>query len=257
MTDPSQRRHVLLQAAHNFRDLGGYWTSDGLCVRRCALFRSDSLQDLTDTDIRKLRDDLGVTTVVDLRTEDEVRVEGQGGVSEGPVRYVNLPIDAESRGPTEYIASIMEDLVARYRSYLVASGPSIARLIELAGDPANHPLVFYCAAGKDRTGVSASIMLSALRVPRESIVSDYAATADHMGPILARLRRRPSYARLIRDYPDTVFEARRETMWAFLTRMDEEWGSPVDWLRSVGVGREAIRNLRQALLVSPQHVTKS
>src|SRR3954463_14767632 len=64
---------VELEGAANVRDVGGI---PG--VRSGVLLRSDNLQGLTPTDVVRLTRELGVSLVVDLRTAEEVRLEGPG-----------------------------------------------------------------------------------------------------------------------------------------------------------------------------------
>ena len=66
-------RHIPLEGAVNFRDLGGYETTDGRKIRWRTLFRADGLSRLTDNDRATMRQ-LGVATVIDLRSSHEVKV---------------------------------------------------------------------------------------------------------------------------------------------------------------------------------------
>ena len=63
-------RHVRLEGALNVRDLGGLSTLDGKLTRHGLLFRADTLAHLTAADQARLGA-LGLTTVIDLRTEEE------------------------------------------------------------------------------------------------------------------------------------------------------------------------------------------
>jgi len=44
----------------------------------------------------------------------------------------------------------------------------------------NVPLAFNCSAGKDRTGIAAALILTALGVPRATVIADYAATYRYL-----------------------------------------------------------------------------
>src|SRR4029453_15897332 len=67
MTD--QPRWLPLDGAANARDLGGLPTDGGGETAAHRLLRSDNLQGLTPGDVRFLVDDVGLRTVVDLRTD--------------------------------------------------------------------------------------------------------------------------------------------------------------------------------------------
>ena len=81
MTDA---RWVELSGADNVRDLGGLPTTDGRAVQPARLLRADSLQTLTEDDIRLLVDDLRVRAVADLRSGIEVSGEGPGPLTDEP-----------------------------------------------------------------------------------------------------------------------------------------------------------------------------
>lgn len=44
------------------------------------------------------------------------------------------------------------------------------------------PLAFNCSAGKDRTGLAAALILTALGVPRETIIEDYLLSNRYYKP---------------------------------------------------------------------------
>ena len=67
-----------------------------------------------------------------------------------------------------------------YIQMLDVGAPALSESLRVLADPAQVPAVFHCAAGKDRTGVLAAIVLSLLGVDEETIVGDYALTAAAM-----------------------------------------------------------------------------
>src|SRR4029077_15672654 len=67
---------IELEGAVNVRDLGDLPTEDGQKTVRARLLRADNLQDLSAADVRKLVHDIGVTTVVDLRSSHDLAAEG-------------------------------------------------------------------------------------------------------------------------------------------------------------------------------------
>jgi protein-tyrosine phosphatase len=78
-----------LDGAVNVRDLGALATRDGRFTVPGRLLRGDNLQDLSPADVRRLVDDIGVTTVIDLRSPHEVAAEGPGPLTTAaPVRHL-------------------------------------------------------------------------------------------------------------------------------------------------------------------------
>lgn len=164
----------------NFRDLGGYATRDGGRVRTGILFRSGVLTYLTAQDHAALAP-LGIRTIVDLRRDDEIAAEPTTWAA--PVRQLSWQLDesiaSSQRGaPWEHAAS-----GEAMRAWLTGSYPSMADwmtravrgLLDAVIDGAT-PLVFHCAAGKDRTGFCAAILLGLAGVDEATILADYALT---------------------------------------------------------------------------------
>ncbi|WP_267201966.1 tyrosine-protein phosphatase [Limosilactobacillus kribbianus] len=175
-----------IHSGYNFRDLGGYQTTDGQTVKWRRLLRTGSLAELDNQDLTKLAQ-IPVTVDIDLR--------GFAEISKDPDRvpaganYYHLPVFVEdetdaSHSDTE-IAKRMSKPGNGYRHMLevyerMATMPSakkayqemFARLIANETGAA----IFHCTAGKDRTGMAAFLLLSALNVPRETILQDYLLT---------------------------------------------------------------------------------
>jgi protein-tyrosine phosphatase len=170
---PGRRVHRL-EGAYNLRDLGDLPTEDGGRTRTGRVFRSDSLQSVTAADAALLHDRLGVRFLVDLRGEDEVASEGRGLLADRDVRYVNLPLVQEDGSLLSYLEDGRTvDLVPRYLSYLDSPGRTMLRAIELISEAETAPTVFFCAAGKDRTGVLSALILRLVGVAPKAVVDDY------------------------------------------------------------------------------------
>jgi protein-tyrosine phosphatase len=172
-------RHVPLAGQPNFRDLGGYAAGDGRRIKWGAVYRSGELSQLSDDDLGKLGE-LGIRTVVDFRSPEEVSARGQGRLPSG-AQLVPLPI-ASSDMFSKLIPMFLEgdfsqvppDLLEQVNRMLVREfTEEYASLLHALSDPANRPLVFHCTQGKDRAGFGAAMVLSALGVPWETVLDDY------------------------------------------------------------------------------------
>src|SRR4051795_455019 len=190
-------RHLSLEGASNFRDLGGYLTGDGHTVRWRQIFRSNHLGHLTEADTVTLRQ-LGVRTAFDFRGREE-RGAALCGVPEITVH--SLPIEptvvaalrARLAGGSLSAEDALEIMRESYRNYVRLSTDSFRSLFtHLLDDRA--PLVIHCTAGKDRTGFACALILHALGVPDEIIHDDYLLTN--------RFYRRDASAS--NDFPDDV-----------------------------------------------------
>lgn len=244
---PDRPDVLLLAGAMNFRDLGGYHTADGRRTRSGLVFRSNSLQELTDEDLDILRSDLRVATVLDLRSPKEIARDGVGPFVDEALHYVNVPFLHEQKD-SGAPGRIQEGLVARYFSYLTVAADNVVRALEMIADPDNLPLVFHCSAGKDRTGVLAALVLGCVGVDPEHVVADYAAKQNVRDEIVAFLRRRPTYTDLVDDMDPKSLESEPDTMREFLRILEERHGGTRRWALDHGMSEEALRRLEDLLL---------
>ena len=182
-------RRLELERAWNFRDLGGYRARDGRAVRWRRLFRADGLDRLTEADLRQI-ETLGLRTVIDLRTEDEV-ARGRLAPTAGEPAWHHLPMldvlpPRRSTRPGPGPAYVAD----QYLAMTASAAGSVAAFLELVCTPDAYPLVFHCFAGKDRTGILTALVLGLLGVADADIVEDYALSRAAMHPLLAWLRAR-------------------------------------------------------------------
>jgi protein-tyrosine phosphatase len=239
-------RHIELDGAVNFRDIGGYVTSTGQSVRWGAVYRADGLSDLSEADHAIMRS-LGIRTVIDLRTTFEFE-NGTFPTSEVPVSLHHLPL-MESVPDPKHFKTIPGFLASSYVEMLEQAGPHIAFALTLLASPENQPAIVHCTVGKDRTGVLVAVILGVLGIDDQTIIDDYALSARAMDEVRERLVRRfPDAEDLIRDHADEILSARPENMEFLLAGVHQQWGSMEDYARSIGVSSEAIASLRSALL---------
>lgn len=240
------RRQIDLAGCLNFRDLGGYPTRAGGQVRWRRLFRSDGLHLLTGDDIRRLRDEIRLAEVVDLRSSAELASEGRGMLAAEPMRFHHLPLfDGETREHRARAAEIT--LADRYALMAEFAADRIAAVVTALAQ-AGGPAVFHCAAGKDRTGVISAILLGLLDVPDEVIVADYAATQENLDAIVDRLMSLDGYRQMLASLPPDTLHAKPETMVSLLTRLRERFGSIEGYAREAGVRDDAIARLRAGMV---------
>ena len=256
-------RWIELDGAVNVRDCGGLATDDGRLIMQRRLLRGDNLQDLSADDVKLLVEDIGVTTVVDLRSPAEVESEGPGPLTRvGSVRHAYHSVLPEGGRATDVAAAALasrrdgalarysEDLRTGYYLGYLEDRPDqvVAALRAIAQSPG--AALVHCAAGKDRTGVVVALALTAAGVRRDAVVADYVASAERMGAILDRLRASPTYAADIDARPTAADDdaPRARTMAAFLDQAGARYGGVLAWLSGHGFGPADVRSLRLKLL---------
>lgn len=272
-----------LEGTANTRDVGGLPTVDGRRIRPGVLLRSDNLQDLTASDVHRLVDDLGLRTVVDLRSSGEVHLTGPTPLA-GLVRHVQLSLIPEWDGepdraeveravealtdepePAEPAVDVdaalpqladfdrrdrsdPSDLTGHYVGYVTAAGRNVAQALRVLADPASGPTLVHCAAGKDRTGVVVALALSLAGVQRDAVVADYLRSAERAARILARLQATEAYGPSLAGVPVDDVRPRRESIEGFLAYVDRAYGGPHGLAMALGVTEEEVARLGVRLL---------
>jgi protein tyrosine/serine phosphatase len=251
-----------LEGAANARDVGGLPTEDGRKIATRTLLRADNLQGLTPADVKLLVDELGLSTVVDLRSTHEVVSEGPGPLTAvGSVRHVHHSVLPEGGEATDVAADALysrrrraldrypdDPMCALYLGYLEDRPDSVVGALRTVGQTSGAALV-HCAAGKDRTGVVVALSLSVAGVPRDAVIADYAASAERISAILARLRASPTYAADLAQRPgDDTHRPRPETMAAFLEQIDHRYGGVLRYLATHGFDAAEADGLRDRLI---------
>lgn len=234
----------MLTGVFNFRDLGGLPTADGRVTRSGRLFRSDTLQALTPEDVHYLATTLGLKAIIDLRLAREVAEEGRGPLAahEG-IAYFNAPLEMASVENVDP-ALVLHDLYAGCLQRGEVLAHAIDRLAEFAGQPA----LIHCAAGKDRTGVLAALVLKFTGVSDDVIVADYMASAPNMPRMLERFASWPTYRDHLAAMPPQVYAVEEAPLRHFLDVLDRRHGGAQAWARSNGVSEETLRTIREGLL---------
>jgi protein-tyrosine phosphatase len=238
-------RLIALEGAVNFRDLGGYTTPDGQRTRWRVLFRADGLGELTGADLAIMRE-LGIRTVVDLRSGDEVE-QSRFDVDAHPVAFHHFPF-IKALPSVEDFERAPGFLGAQYTEMLDDATPQIVGALTALAAPDARPAVFHCTAGKDRTGLLSALVLSLLGVPEETVVADYALSGEAMARLRAKLMvKYPDGKTLIAD-SDAVFSADPANMVALFAHLRARYGTVATYASDVGIPDDVVSRLREALL---------
>jgi protein-tyrosine phosphatase len=213
------RRFPEVPSALNFRDMGGHTTASGRRTRWNTLYRSGTTHAMTAADLQALKS-CGIRYAYDLRSNPERQehpsaLRGIPGIDYQFVEHEALPGDvkrlmanSESR-PTQSKSM----MISAYRTIPIEFLNAFKTLFTHL-EKGYLPLVFNCTAGKDRTGVAAALILTALGVPREVIIEDYVLSNvcfDHSCEIL------------VNGSLATLFTAANRDMWEPLMRVDADY----------------------------------
>lgn len=281
MSDPSSHfslpspPFLKIEGVPNFRDIGGYAVSapeasanennpTSLSVRQKFLFRSGTLTHLTSRGAETLVDDLGVRTIYDLRS---VTQTAKQPTPPALLANNNVQIDPNPVFPMTELSP--ERLVARYRQYMSDSGSdgfvaayseilrsgraAFRRVFEHVRDRPQEPLLFHCAAGKDRTGVLAALLLLTAGVAEDVVAREYALTDVGLGeklkePYIKSLLKDPNFAN---DRPgvERMLSAKESYMAATIKWLEKEYGGVQGYLRkALELREDDIAKIRKSLV---------
>ncbi len=252
-------RHLALEAVFNFRDLGGLRNRSGNRIVRGLIFRSDSLHQASTLDVEALAA-LGLRTVIDLRTEYEQDQYGIADAAAIGATLVHLPLISTlwPLDGVDHDTDPIPYLVDRYHEMtdgLPAVVPLIVRSVANLDDAV--PLAFHCAAGKDRTGVIAAILLSLLEVSIGDIAHDYHLTSAAMPAMMAwRASQRAAreaagtadaFDSMV-DHPPAFVTCPPDAMTIFLTELLDQFGGVESLAESLGVDDDELARFRQRMI---------
>ncbi len=241
------KRLITLEGGSNFRDLGGY-PAGRKHVKWGKIFRSADISKLTDNDLTKLSQ-LHLAVVCDLRGPDEVK----NGPDKIPsqTRYLNLPAGSEQLKINPNFNQINADSMMRsiyaQTSYLKAKyRPMFDEMLQM---PTDQALMFHCTAGKDRTGIGAALILSALGVDKKYIIADYTATdvfwkltREKMLQAMASRGGNPEKLR-------ALLEAQPAYIQSFFDTIDKNFGSMDNFLhQELGLSNTQLKKLKKQYL---------
>ena len=249
----SYPRLIHFESVPNFRDLGGYRTRDGRAVAWRRLFRSAALHSMSRSDIARLKEDIRPRAVIDLRTPREVTKQRELSVlGEVGARYHNVPFRPDSSDYLKQETELFRDATDLGELYLYRIrgqefGKRLVDSLALIADRNNHPLVFHCSVGKDRTGVLAAMLLAAAGVIDEDIIHDYTLSAPFMPELRDRWRNDPAAPPEVKEVPDFQWEASAESMARFLALLRRDYGSTTGYLKAHGADDALLQRLEEAL----------
>lgn len=264
--DMPAERVIDLDGTTNTRDIGGYETRDGRTLLWRQIIRSEKLSRLTAHDFQML-EEIGIRTVIDLRTHKEHRKSPTVWMGDHPPRFFHFPIgDASNDWFQAQRAMIKRNqftekqsralMVDGYHMIATEGVESYRKLMEVVKDPDNWPLLMHCSAGKDRAGVAAALILEAVGVERQTIMDDYLLSnelgrSQDKAELMARESRKNRRGRAspTADAWFPVVGVDSEMLEAFYATVEHGYGSVDGFLERLGMDTPAREALTQSLTI--------
>lgn len=227
-------RHIPLGEMNNLRDLGGYPASDGHTTAWERLLRGDSPIGLSEEDLRWLVD-RDITTVIDLRSDEEIARSPDQLASEPNFHYFHSPLLGGERLP-----NLEADVALAYFNTLDRKTSPCQALRLIAQAPGG--VLFHCTAGKDRTGMIAALLLSLVGVSRPNVLADYQVSEVYLAKIIAEIKE------FFPDLAPFAGQSKSAYMDGCLDLLEKAYGTVPNYLRAVGLSEGEVDALRTKVL---------
>ena len=244
MTLTITNRELKLEVAHNVRHMAGYATRDGRTTSDAAV-RSAGLHRLTEAGVGHLSDH-GITAIVDLRSTVERERDATPSLAHTTIRHINSAVFEQDQSPVGQDAEFPGYFVV-YQRMLETGRDAYRTLFETISETEGRVL-FHCAAGKDRTGVAAALMLSLAGVSDEDIVEDYALSGELLAPMFDEWLPRMKERGIDIDRARKLLASPREDMQNTLRHIETFYRGPAGYMDSIGLSAATISAVKARLV---------
>ena len=227
-------KRYLVDSIENMRDIGGY-QAKGKKLQYGKLIRSNLPNKITQEDVEELKE-LGIKKVIDLRTEEEVKNKISVFENDDCFKLFHYEMNGGGKIPES-----CEMVSTSYMNML--EGKDIIRNIFKLLAENNDGILYFCNAGKDRTGVITALILMTLGVKKEDIISDYALSSTYMKDFLEDFAQESSN----KDIKD-IITPKTQYMEQFLNDFETKYSNIDNYLNIIGVKEEEITKIREKYL---------
>ncbi|MGO4710500.1 tyrosine-protein phosphatase [Chryseobacterium sp. 2TAF14] len=250
----SLKRVVKMEGAYNFRDTGGYKTTDGKEVALGRVFRSDAIDKLSDKDLKTFKNKK-ITTVVDFRGIEEAKKAPD--ILPENTNYLLCPAGSNNLPTAQDMVKFLKDKNFLFDMYGEGGLPYFGEryrslFVQLLALKPDESLLFHCTGGRDRTGMASALFLKILGVPQDVIESDYVASNFYLAknPTMKNMYSGLSkMAGMSEAEIKAQMELRPELIRNFFAAINKKYGSVENFFQvEMGIGPREIVVLKQKYL---------
>jgi protein-tyrosine phosphatase len=234
---------VTLEVVHNVRHLGGRRLGSGGVTTASDVFRAASLKDLAPSGAETLVS-LGITTIVDLRSPQEWQRDATPDLRAYGIKVIEAAVYSGSVAPSDYKNFPGHRVL--YRSLLRRGAPAYATLATTLAE-VEGGVLFHCAAGKDRTGLAAALLLALAGADEDEILADYTLSEEMLAPVREGWIARAADNGIDPEIAEDMMSARAEVMSETLRHLEDEWGGAEGYFARAGLSVATLDAARRRL----------
>jgi protein-tyrosine phosphatase len=243
MTLTTSTRELTIEVAYNVRHLGGYHAEKGRTTSE-AIIRSAGLHRLTTAGMRSLAD-AGVRMVVDLRSQVEKERDVTPDLAPVGITRIEAPVFEQDASPVG-LASEFPGYAVVYERMLNSGRAAYRALFETIAST-DGGLLFHCAAGKDRTGVAAALLLGVVGVSDETIVEDFVLTERLLEPMIAEWLPKMAERGISEEQGRALMATKPSDMASTVAHIQTRFGGAEGYMQEIGMSGPTISALKGRL----------
>lgn len=221
----------------NARDIGGYVTSDNSIVKMHRFIRTANLENISQQDIENIYD-YGVRIDIDLRAEVERKTNEDVFVHDSRFKYVSIDLCSKlNLTNIEEEEQLLNDMSELYIWLIDNAKEQLKEMFELFANHLDEGILFHCSAGKDRTGVTAALLLDLAGVSEDDIIQDYSESYENNYPMFKEICEQGN------EKEKMAIASNPSSMRVFLDYLKEHYHSTKDYLLHIGLSEKQINDI--------------
>ena len=228
-------RRYLTNSIENMRDLGGYTSKYGK-IKYGKIVRSNVPTNLNTNELAYLKS-IGIKTIIDLRSKDETNKVVSAFENNPFFDVFHYEISGGEKIPDS-----PENVPISYMQMLEQK-ESIYHIFKKLAEEENG-IIYFCNAGKDRTGVVTALILMALGVKKEDIISDYVLSAKYLKDMIDTFE-----SHYDKENIREIITPKEEYMRKFLQYFDKKYNNINQYLYKIGITDNEIHVIKEKYVI--------
>lgn len=224
-------RRFFIDKIENMRDIGGYTIDNKRIVKEGKIIRSNCIVNFSNEDLEELIK-IGFTTIIDLRSNEEVQKKKSVFLNNAKFKYKNIEINGNGKIPSSKNAVLSSYIE------MIEGKKQIKEIFEIL-DVTEGGIIYYCNAGKDRTGVITACILKLLGVHDTDIIVDYLASSIFLKQMLEEFSNNVANKDIF-----SIVNPNYDTMKRLLEYIDEKYGSIEGYLRECKISTQTLEKIK-------------